>query len=70
MNFYKNNDSDKIYWVDTDKIGVHLFSFDKIKVYNLFKDYPDKLTSEEREIFDNENPYWVDFFKDRLQYVF
>lgn len=37
----------------------------KIKIYNLFKDYPYNLTSEEKEIFDKENPYWADFFKDR-----
>ena len=43
--------------------GDHIFSFDKHKVYWLFRDYPDSLTSEEKEIFDRENPYWRKFFK-------
>lgn len=65
-NFYKKNENDTIWWVEkTDKIGEHLFTFDKLKVYNLFKDYPYELSKEEKEIFDKENPYWADFFKDR-----
>lgn len=64
--FYKENTTDSIWWVDTsDKDGVFLFSFDKEKVYNLFTDYPHNLTKQEKEIFDKENPYWADFFKDR-----
>jgi hypothetical protein len=64
--FYKKNETDVIWWVENkDKIGEHLFSFDKTNIYNLFQDYPYKLTSEEKEIFDKENPYWADFFKDR-----
>lgn len=64
--FYKNNDGDTIFWVDNvDNIGEFLFSFDKKKIYNLFADYPNNLTEEERRIFDKENPYWRDFFKDR-----
>lgn len=64
--FYKENSTDSIWWVDTsDQDGVFLFSFDKKKVYNLFADYPHKLTAQEKEIFDKENPYWADFFKDR-----
>lgn len=64
--FYKENQNDKIYWVDTpDQVGVFLFSFDREKVFNLFEDYPYNLTSEQKEIFDQENPYWAEFFKDR-----
>lgn len=63
----KNNKSDKIYWLETkDRIGEWIFSFDKKKEFNMFADYPYKLTTEERKIFDKENPYWKEFFKDRL----
>lgn len=65
-NFYKNNDTDPIWWVDnTEKVGEHLFTFDKKQIFNLFEDYPYKLTKEQKEIFDKENPFWKDFFKDR-----
>ena len=65
--FYKENPKDKVFWVDNpEEIGEFLFSFDKKKVYNLFADYPNKLSEEEKQIFDRENPYWVDFFQDRI----
>ena len=65
-NFYKNNPDDKIWWLeDPDQIGVWLYSFDRKKIFNMFEDYPQKLTTEEKRIFDAENPYWADFFKDR-----
>ncbi len=65
-NFYKENPTDQIWWIDNpDQIGVIEFSFDQKKIFNLFADYPDKLTKEEKEIFDQENPFWKDFFKDR-----
>lgn len=61
--FYKEHKSDKVWWVDTvDKIGKYLFSFDRKKIYNLFSDYPQKLSSEEKAVFDKENPYWKKFF--------
>ena len=64
--FYKQNESDLIWWVDDiDHIGHFLFSFDQNKIYNMFADYPHNLSKEEKEIFDNENPYWKDYFKDR-----
>jgi putative uncharacterized protein FNV0537 len=62
--FYKENDTDRIWWVNTvDRIGLYLFSFDRKKIYNLFSDYPHKLSAEEKRIFDEENPYWKAFFK-------
>lgn len=65
-NFYKNNESDSIWWVDNqDTIGEHLFSFDKKRVFNLFQDYPHNLTAEQKKIFDEENPEWAKFFEDR-----
>lgn len=64
--FYKKNKSDRIFWVDNaDQIGVWLFSFDQKTVFNMFEDYPHNLTPEQKQIFDEENPYWTDFFKDR-----
>ena len=64
--FYKNNPTDIIWWVDDpETVGIWLFSFDKKTVFNMFSDYPDKLTAEQKEIFDRENPYWRDFFIDR-----
>lgn len=64
--FYKNNESDSIWWVDDlDHIGSFLFSFDKKKIFNLFADYPHELTKEQRKIFDEENPHWKEFFEDR-----
>lgn len=65
-NFVKKNENDKIWWVDDPKsVGEHKFSFDKKKVYNLFRDYPYNLTDVEIEIFDQENPYWANFFRNR-----
>lgn len=67
-NFYKNNEEDLIYWVDDpDEVGAWEFTFDKKKIYNMFRDYPHELTKEEVEIFDRENPYWAEFFKDRKE---
>lgn len=64
--FYKANPSDSIWWVDTsDRVGEFVFSFDKEQTFNLFADYPYKLTLEQKEIFDKENPYWKEFFSDR-----
>ena len=64
--FYKKNKLSQIWWVDTfDREGEFVFSFDKKKTFNLFADYPWELTKEQKEIFDKENPFWADFFKDR-----
>lgn len=64
--FYKVRDNDVIYWVDNiGVLGEYLFSFDRKTIFNLFADYPHKLTPEQKRIFDKENPYWADFFKNR-----
>lgn len=64
--FYKNDDTDKIWWVDNlETVGEWLFSFDKKTIFNMFSDYPHKLTKEQKELFDKENPDWADFFSDR-----
>ena len=66
-NWYKNEDTDQIWWLDTpDEVGLWLFSFDKRKVFNMFEDYPKALTPEQRDIFDKENPDWAAFFADRV----
>lgn len=64
--FYKENPEDQIWWLMTPgRIGEWLFSFDRIVVFNMFQDYPWKLTPEQKRIFDQENPYWAEFFADR-----
>ena len=60
--FCKDGDDDKIWWVETDRIGEFLFTFDKQTIFNLFEDYPHNLTSEQKEVFDKENPFWKNFF--------
>lgn len=63
VNFIKNNPNDMIWWVDNPDVkGQMLFSFDKKNVFNLFADYPDKLSKCQKEQFDKENPFWRDFF--------
>lgn len=66
ITFRKNNENDVIWWVDNpDVIGEWLFSFDKKTIFNMFRDYPYKLTAKQKAIFDKENPFWANFFKDR-----
>ncbi len=74
IEFYKENKNDHVWWatrylMQDDEMtmceGEHLFSFDRKKLFNLFRDYPHALTAEQKELFDKENPYWADFFKDR-----
>ena len=65
--WYKNEPTDQIWWLDNsdERVGEFIFSFDREKVFNLFADYPGKLTPEQKKIFDKENPYWANFFSDR-----
>ena len=65
---FKNNKTDRIWWVDNadDVKGEWIFTFDKKKFFNMFQDYPWNLSPEQKKIFDKENPYWADFFKDRV----
>lgn len=65
--WYKNEKTDKIWWLDNGRFvcGEFVFSFDKKREFNMFHDYPWELTPEQKEIFDKENPFWADFFKDR-----
>ena len=63
--WYKKEEIDAIWWKDTDTVGEFVFSFDCKKEFNLFADYPKKLTESEKQIFDAENPFWANFFSDR-----
>lgn len=49
----------------SDSLGEMLFTFDGEKIFNLFRDYPNALTSAEKKLFDEANPFWANFFKDR-----
>lgn len=64
--WYKNEKTDKIWWKETpDSVGEWIFSFDKKIEFNMFSDYPHKLTPEQIQLFDKENPEWAKFFEDR-----
>lgn len=64
--WYKKDDGDKVWWLDIqDNIGTMVFSFDRKKKFYLFRDYPYKLTKQEKEIFDKDQPFWADFFRGR-----
>ena len=64
---YKNDPADVIWWVDNgdETKGEFIFTFDRKTYFNMFADYPHKLTAEQKKIFDKENPFWADFFNDR-----
>ena len=60
--WFKMNADEKVWWKDTgDEFWKYIISFDKKTELNLLEDYPQKLTAEQKEIFDNEYPEWVDF---------
>lgn len=67
--FYKKKPTDTVWRYDdvaaNGKRGRLLFSFDKKHVFNMWTDYPSKLTKEQKEAFDKDYPYWADFFKER-----
>lgn len=63
----KTENSKRVKWCsDRRRIGERLFTFDGEHIFNLFRDYPYALTPEQKRIFDEEEPYWADFFKDRV----
>lgn len=64
--FYKENPGDTVWWVEhVGFVGELLISFDKKHMFNLFLDYPEKLTAKQRAQFDKENPYWAEFLAAR-----
>ena len=61
-----SNNELKFSWLPkTDSFGERLFTFDGKQIFNLFRDYPHALTPEQKRIFDEANPYWAHFFRDR-----
>ena len=66
LNFYKKHKGDKIWWVrDFERRGQLLVSFDKENILNIYSDYPQNFTKEQKELFDKENPFWAYYFKNR-----
>ena len=62
----KVNVGNSFRWVNNhDEKGKFLFTFDGKEIFNLFQDYPYKLTKEQKKMFDEENPFWASFFEDR-----
>lgn len=65
-NWVKNEPDNQIWWKENpETVGEWIFSFDRKTEFNMFRDYPYKLTAEQKKIFDKENPLWADFFKER-----
>ena len=66
MDLQNNNEMVQFEWMrNPEQKGEFLFSFGGEQVFNLFRDYPAALTKEQKKIFDEKNPYWAEFFKDR-----
>lgn len=64
----KKKKSNKIWWVEIyDERGAIVFTFDKKTFFNLFRDFPHKITKEQIEIFEKEEPFWANFFKYRIK---
>lgn len=62
----KKNKAEGFRWIrNPEQMGEHLFTFDGEHIYNLFRDYPHALSEEEKNKFDQLNPFWADFFKHR-----
>lgn len=56
ISWYKHEDTDKVWWKDDgESVGGMVFSFDKKVEFNFWQDYPHKLTTEQKAIFDKEN---------------
>ena len=64
---YKKRIFHKIQWVDFrgEYYGLHVFTFDGDTFFNMYRDYPENLTEEQKKIFDKENPFWAKYFSKR-----
>ena len=68
LKFYRKDKDSKVRWAYVKGYkGIHIFSFDRKKTFNLFQDYPYKLTEEEKRIFDECEPFWARFFNNRTK---
>lgn len=66
--FYKKDDNRKVWWIDAlEQKGPLLFSFDRKKIYNYWRDYPSNLTPEEVKIFQEDEPYWANFRRTKME---
>lgn len=61
MIYFKRKPDDKVEWVDNGCYQM-CFTFDRKKLFYLPRDY-EKLTPEQKEVFDKENPFWKWFFE-------
>ncbi len=61
-----DNEKLTVTWIENpETVGEMLFTFDGKRIFNLFSDYPYELSKEEKKAFDEANPFWAEFFKDR-----
>lgn len=59
--YFEKDEGGRFWWVRfDDRIGMLAFTFDRKKIYYYFSgDYPDRLTAEERRIFEEDCPFWA-----------
>ena len=75
MLIHDKSPEEKIWWASKgtyDNLGefipdskVRLFSFDRVKWFDLARDYPNALTPEEKEMFNKENSFWAEQLEDK-----
>lgn len=62
--WFKHEESDVVWWKSSrETVGEMVFSFDKKSEFNFWQDYPNKLTKEQKVIFDKENEILVKSLK-------
>lgn len=63
--FKKRNDSSPIWWIgDLRYFGRQYFTFDKKVIFNLHEDYPQNLTTEQKQIFKRDFPELASLFEE------